>query len=250
MAVADITRAGTVFRNVGVLDDDDGQAKTVGFQLEDVGVEPVIADLDDVPTLESAIAWILERELAGLICDVQLNNLQRGMQFQGAQLVSRVVEEHRLPCVLTTGFGADLGMLVRPYRAHVPVLLGREETEDPDALVGGLHRCAAEIRDGRGDERRTWRVPLFIERTGMTEHGAALDVRVGGWAHKTPMRFPASMLGPERAAPPADGGLVGKVFFARVNLGAERESDLFLEDVERELLDPRGLELHFGQDGG
>lgn len=235
--------------SVGVLDDDEGQAKTMGFQLEDVGVEPVIADLDEVPTLESAVAWILERELAGVICDVQLNNLQGGMEFQGAQLVSRLVKEFHLPCVLTTGFGADLGMLVRPYRANVPVLLGREETEDPGALVEGLQRCAAEIRDGRGYERRTWRVPLFIERTGVTEHGTALDARVGGWAHKTPMRFPARMLGVEHDAKAAVVGLVGKVFFARVNLGAERETDLFFEDVEPQLLDPQGLKLHFGEDG-
>jgi hypothetical protein len=231
-----------------VFDDDEGQAKTVGFQLEDVGIEPIIADLADIPTLESAVAWILERDLGGVICDVQLNNLQEGMQFQGAQLVAELVAEHRLPCVLTTGFGADLGMLVRPYRANVPVLLGRDETEDPEALIGGLDRCMTEILDGRPRERRTWRVPLFIERTGITEHGTALDARVGGWAHKTPMRFPAEMLGAERAADAASGGLVGKVFFACVNMAAEREADLFFEDAEPEFLDPQGLGLHFGDD--
>jgi CheY-like chemotaxis protein len=247
VAVAELAPADTGLRSVGVLDDDEGQAKTVGFQLEDVGIEPVIADLGTVATLDTAIAWILESELSGVICDVQLNNLQGGMRYQGAELVARLVTEHRLPCVLTTGFGADLGMLVRPYRAQVPVLLGREETEDPVALVGGLQRCAVEISEGRGEDRRTWRVPLFIERTGETDYGTALDARVGGWAHKTPMRFPAVMLGPEPAARTAGRGLVGKVFFARVNLGAEREADLFFEDPEPELVDPEGLGLHFGE---
>lgn len=247
MSLAELAPAGTGLHSVGVLDDDEGQAKTVSFQLEDVGIEPVIADLDTVATLDAAIAWILESGLSGVICDVQLNNLQGGMHYQGAELVAQLVTGHRLPCVLTTGFGADLGMLVRPYRAQVPVLLGREETEDPEALLGGLQRCKAEISEGRRENRRTWRVPLFIERTGETDYGTALDARVGGWAHKTPMRFPAAMLGPERAAHAAGGGLVGKVFFARVNLGAVREAELFFEDPESELVDPRGLGLHFGE---
>lgn len=246
MALAELAPTGTRLHSVGIIDDDEGQAKTVGFQLEDVGIESVIADLDTVATLDHAIAWILESEFSGVICDVQLNNLQGGMHYHGAQLVARLVTDHRLPCVLTTGFGADLGMLVRPYRAQVPVLLGREETEDPAALVGGLQRCAAEIDEGRGENRRTWRVPLFIERTGGTEYGTALDARVGGWTHKTPMRFPARMLGVEQA-PVAGGGFVGKVFFARVNIGAEREADLFFEDPEPELVDPRGLGLHFAE---
>lgn len=246
MAVAALApRAG--LETVAVLDDDASQAKTVGFQLEDVGIEPLIVDLDEVPTLDDAVRWIGERNVGGIICDVQLNNLHGGMCFHGAELVARLVDEHKIPCVLTTGFAPDVWMLVRPYRAHIPVLLGRDETEDPEALVGGLERCAAEIRNGRGPERRTHRVPLFVERVGQTEHDTALDARVGGWVHKTPMRFPASMLDLASAQAARSGELVGKVFFARVNLGAEREPDLFFEAPELEFVDPAGLNLHFDE---
>lgn len=226
---------------VGVFDDDEGQARALGFQLEDVGMDPVVADLGDVSTVESAVEWIRVHKLGGLICDVQLGNLRTGMRYQGAELVSQLVREDQLPCVLTTGFSPDLGMLVRPYRADIPVLLGRDETEQPDALMDGLTRCAAEILGGRPPERRTFRAPLFIERVGPTEHGLAADARIGGRPHKTPMRFPAKLLGRD-----ADADLLGKVFFAHVNLAAEREDDLFLESVEAELIDASTLDLHFG----
>ncbi len=35
------------------------------------------------------------------------------------------------------------------------------------------------------------------------------------------------------------------VFFARVNIGAQREADLFFEDPEPKFIDPAGLKLHF-----
>jgi hypothetical protein len=180
-----------------------------------------------------------------VICDVQLSNLHPGMQFHGAQLVANLVAQHRVPCVLTTGFVQDVGMLVRPHRHLIPVLLTRQEIEDPEALVEGFSRCRNEIDHGPDAERRTRRVPLFIERVGHFETGIALDARVGGWAHKTPMRFPADMLGDEYTSKERAAELVGKVFFARVNLGAEQEHDLFLEDPEPEFVDPADLDLHF-----
>lgn len=59
------------------------------------------------------------------------------------------------------------------------------------------------------------------------------------------MRFPADMLGVEYTSKERAAELVGKVFFARVNLGAEQEHDLFLEDPEPEFVDPADLDLHF-----
>lgn len=244
MVVAGNADLATDFGVVAVLDDDADQAKTVKFQLEDVGINPLIVDLDEVPTLERAIGVVNERAEA-VICDVQLNNLHPGMQFHGAQLVADLVADHGVPCVLTTGFVQDVGMLVRPHRHLIPVLLTREEIEDPDVLVEGFSRCRNEIDHGPDSERRTRRVPLFIERVGLFETGVALDARVGGWVHKTPMRFPATMLGGEYATKEHAAELVGKVFFARVNLGAEREPDLFLEDPEPEFIDPADLDLHF-----
>ena len=248
MGLAEKVRSGGAPRRVAVLDDDAGQAQTVRYQLEDVGVEPIIADLDAVPTLNKALHWLNDADAEGLICDVQLNNLHGGMKFDGAQLVARLVTERRFPCVLTTGFPNEVWMLVRPHRSRIPVLLGRDETEDPEALIRGLERCGDEIHQGRPAERQTYRVPLFVERYEPTEHDIALDVRVGGWVHKTPMRFPASMLGDGALAVARTGDLVGKVFFARVNLGASRESDLFLEEPEPTFLDPSALELHFEGD--
>jgi hypothetical protein len=128
------------------------------------------------------------------------------------------------------------------------VLLGREETEDPEALVAGLERCRAEITGGRGPSRQTHRVPLFVEKVGFADGQVALDARVGGWGHATPMRFPATMLGADFKLEARARELVGKVFFARVNLGAEREPDLFFENIEAEFVDPEGLPLHFSAD--
>lgn len=245
MAVLDIApQVGHELGVVAVLDDDAGQAKTARLQLGDLGVEALIIDLDEVPTLEDATAWVLAHAQA-LVCDVQLNNLHGNVAFTGAQLVAHLVSEHKIPCVLTTGFLIDVGMWVRPYRQNIPVLLTREETVEAEALLEGLSRCHDEIVHGRSDERRTDRVPLFVEKAGPAEQGMALDARVGGWAHRVPMRFPASLLAEEYEAEGRAYALVGQVFFARVNIGARRESDLFFEDPEPDVTDPTRLKLHF-----
>lgn len=231
-------------QTVAVLDDDADQANTVRFQLEDVGMQPDIVDLEDVPTLDRAIK-VLQGRVNAVLCDVQLNNLHGGIEFHGAELVAELVAVHGMPCVLTTGFIQDVGMLVRPHRSRIPVLLTREEIEDPAALVDGFSRCRREILHGPNLERQTRRVPLFVERVGTFDTGVALDARVGGWLHKSPMRFPARMLGEKYDDRETAQHLVGKVFFARVNLGAEREPDLYFEDPEPTFISPNELSLHF-----
>lgn len=232
------------FGPVAVVDDDASQAQTMGFQLEDVGLEPLVVDLDQVLQLEEAATWLTARA-GSLICDVQLKNLHPGMGYHGAQLVANLIAQFRMPCVLTTGFTQDVGMLVRPYRGHIPVLLSREETEDSETLVEGLQRCKVELEDGPIPERRTRRTSLFIERVGQADGGVALDAQVGGWPHKTPMRFPAVMLGEEYGDRAQADQLVGKVFFAKVNLGAAREPDLYFEEPEPKFVDASELELKF-----
>lgn len=232
---------------VAVLDDDTDQAKIMRFQLEDVGVQAIIADLDMVPTLERAIQWIRGNANA-VICDVQLNNLHGGIDYDGAQLLARVIGDERIPGVLTTGFKDDVGMLVRPHRGHIPVLVSRDETEDPDILVAGVLMCRAEIDSGRGGERQTHRTALYIEKASMADTGVALDARVGGWARRISMRFPAAMLGSDFETIEHARRSVGKVFFAAVNLAATSETELFFEDIEPELIDPEGLSLHFEAD--
>ena len=243
MAVMELVEA-TDLGIVAVLDDDLDQAQTVRFQLEDVGVASIIADLDTVRTLDTAIAWIRDHAQA-VICDVQLSNLHDGIEYNGAELLARLFDDERIPGVLTTGYKDDVGMLVRPHRSSIPVLVSRDETEDPDILVAGVRLSRTEIESGRGDPRRTHRTALYVEKASLHAEGVALDARVGGWARRTSMRFPATMLGPAYT----DLGLarlaVGKVFFAKANLAAATEDELFFEDVEPRLVDPAGLPLHF-----
>lgn len=232
------------FGVVAVLDDDYGQARTLRLELEELGIEALVADLDDVPTLEQAVEWV-RSSAAAVVCDVQLGNLHPGIGFNGAQLVARLVAESQIPCVLVTGFPADVGMVVRPYRAQIPVLFGRDETEDPQLIVDGLRRCRNEMEHGRGPERATHRVPLFVEKVSAASEGVALDARVGGWTYRAAVRFPATMVDSSCDDVRVAEALIGKVFFARANIGAERDWDIFFEEPEPQMFDPTGLELHF-----
>lgn len=229
---------------VAVLDDDADQAKVVKLQLQDVGVETVIASLDEVSTLDRAIEWINGNAQA-VICDVQLNHLHSGISYNGAELMSSLVGDYKIPGVLTTGFKDDVGMWVRPHRYRIPVLVSRDETEEPEVLVDGVKICQTEIDHGRAADRETYRVPLYIEKAGITDVGVALDARVGGWSRKASMRFPASMLHVQYNDLDAARAITGQVFFALVNLGTEDETDLFFEDPEPDLVDPAELPLHF-----
>lgn len=229
---------------VAVIDDDLDQAKTVRFQLEDIGIESMVADLDDVARIDDAVDWI-QANAQAVICDVQLSNLHAGVQYNGAQLLSRVIGDHRIPGVLTTGFKDDVGMLVRPHRPHIPVLVSRDETEDPDILIDGVVLCRAEIEHGRAEIRQTKRTALFVEKASQHADGVAFDARVGGWSRRLSMRFPAVMLGCRYGELELAQAAVGKVFFAKVNLAATSETELFFEEVEPDLIDPAGLVLHF-----
>jgi CheY-like chemotaxis protein len=229
---------------VAVLDDDADQAKVVKLQLQDLGIDTVIASLDQVLTLDRAIDWISHNAQA-VICDVQLNHLHSGVGYNGAELMATVIGDHRIPGVLTTGFKDDVGMWVRPHRHRIPVLVSRDETEEPEVLVSGVEVCRAEIAHGRAPDRETHRVPLYIEKAGITETGVALDARVGGWSRKASIRFPAEMLSEQYSDLEAARVIAGRVFFARVNLGAGHETDLFFEDPEPDLMDPTELPLHF-----
>jgi CheY-like chemotaxis protein len=230
---------------MAVLDDDAVQAKAVKLQLEEIGVETVIADLDRVPTLERAIDWVLEHAQAA-VCDVQLNHLHSGVNYDGAQLLSSLIGDHAIPGVLTTGFKDDVGMCVRPHRWRIPVLVSRDETEEPEVLLEGVEICRKEMANGRAPDRETHRVALFIEKTATIDNRVALDARVGGWSQKASIRFPASMLGEQYDNIEAARAIVDHAFFAHVNLGAEHETDLFFESPESELVDPSELPLHFG----
>jgi CheY-like chemotaxis protein len=245
-----VSAASTAWPDIGtvaVLDDDTDQAKVVEMQLQDIGIETIIADLAEVSKLDQAIDWIAENANA-VICDVQLNHQQGGICYDGAELMSAVIGDHRIPGVLTTGFKDDVGMLVRPHRRRIPVLVSRDETVEPEVLVRGVEICRAEIAHGRAPDRETHRVPLHIEKTGVVDYRVALDARVGGWSRKASIRFPADMLGEQYKTIDAAREIVGRVFFARVNLGAEHETDLFFEDPEPQFVDPAGLALHFEAD--
>jgi CheY-like chemotaxis protein len=234
------------FSTIAVIDDDADQATAVGLQLEDLDLKPIIADLDEVPTLDSAIDWVASNAQA-LICDVQLSTQHDVVDYNGAELMSRIVGDCGIPGVLTTGFTDDVGMWVRPHRSRIPVLVSRDDTLEGEVLLGRMQVCRDEIARGRAPDRQTHRVPLYVEKAGFADIGVALDARVGGWSRKASMRFPAMMLGEEYEEIERARDLVGKVFFARVNIGAEHETDLFFEDPESELVDPRELPLHFDE---
>lgn len=229
---------------VAVLDDDTDQAKVVEMQLQEIGVDTIVADLEQVSKLEQAIAWITNNANA-VICDVQLNTHQPGIGYNGAQLMSAVIGDHRIPGVLNTGFKEDVGMCVRPHRRRIPVLVSRDETLEPEVLVKGVEVCRAEIDHGRAPDRETHRGPLYIEKAGVVDDHVALDARVGGWSRKASIRFPADMLSIQYDVLAAAREIVGKVFFARVNIGAEHENDLFFEDPELEFFDSVGRPLYF-----
>lgn len=246
MNVQTIVAPSELFGTIAVIDDDADQAAAVRLQLEDLELETIITDLDEVPTLQRAVSWVAENAQA-LICDVQLNHQHDAVDYNGAELMSQIVGEHHIPGVLTTGFKDDVGMWVRPHRSRIPVLVSRDETLEGEVLLGRMRVCQEEIAHGRAPDRQTHRVPLFIEKAGLADIGVALDARVGGWARKASMRFPAAMLGQQYKEMEPARTLVGKVFFARVNIGAEHETDLFFEEPESELLDPQEMSLHFDE---
>jgi hypothetical protein len=151
-------------------------------------------------------------------------------QFTGAATIAKLYDRQRIaPLLVTTWEKQDADTTIRLYRRKVPVLLSAEDFDNPEVIRGCFDASENEVIRGRiPPERRAWRTAVQIEDRDDKSNIKVVDALVPGWNPDAKVTFPLDLIEPELR----DLATPGQVFFAMVNIGAERDEDLFFGDFE------------------
>jgi CheY-like chemotaxis protein len=209
------------FEAIGVVDDDSSEAELYKYQIEDIGIRPILFGAG-FASLEDLVGKIRSAKVDAVVCDHRLR-VRDYAPFNGAEAVARLFEIH-IPAVLISRYTRiDVDMDIRPYRKKIPVLLSKDEV-DSESLLVALGQCKAELDGNVPTSRRPQRTLVRID--DVTQDLAVAFVP--GWNPNEAVRFPRSVVPePYRSALQPDDR-----FFTNVNIDAEKADDLFFENFE------------------
>jgi hypothetical protein len=209
---------------IAIVDDDDQLAETSKWDVEGAGYNAIVIRNGFFENIDALIKRIID-EADGAICDHRLS--PRGFaSFLGADLVARLYDLN-VPALLITQFFQDTDVSIRTHRRKIPVLL-RRDMANYEAIKVGLEYCVAELDGNFSVEREPVRTLLQIAGTTEEAGEEVCDVFIPGWNPQVSVRFPKLIIS-EDLRPSA---VEGNFLFAKVNVGAKREEDIYFFDFE------------------
>ena len=210
-------------RSVAIVNDDERDCDVWGYQVAEAGYEPHIVRRPGNRPFRSIeeLAHELEQHAAFAVVDHRLS--PKGLaQFTGAAMVAALYDRHLIaPLLVTTWEKQDADTSIRLHRKKVPILLSAQDfDDDPEMIQECFMASAREVRDGQVPlERRAWRTAVQIEGRDTDSKIKVIDALIPGWNPEAKVTFPLDLIKPELR----DFAFPGKVFFAMVNTGAERD---------------------------
>jgi len=218
---------GRHIEDVGVIDDSEDGRQTLSEELEDTDYDfrplPFTGPFQNVDELFGALA----QRTQAVICDHRLST-RNFAPFTGAEVVSRCYREH-FPSVLTTtysGIGVEIAR-IRLYRRYIPTLLTFSEAT-PDAIIKGWETCILEFRGHFRPSRKPWRTLVRVADKDDDYKEPILSVVIPAWNSDEKVSLLLSNV-PDDLQPHMTPGAR---FYARVNIGAERQEDLYFDEFE------------------
>ncbi len=211
-------------RKVAVVDDDDQAALTIIHALEDGRFSPYRQEAAD--NLMD-LAELIIRDSDAAVCD---HRLRYGAfaDISGAELAAALVER-RHPAILVTQYldqYADIA--IRSHRSSLPVVLRREDADEPEELRAAFARCKYELRRGKTDERKLHRTLLQVMDVSDVGGVKVVDAIVNGWNSKDTVRFPLFLV----AAEDRDKVERFSILSAHTNVSTPEKVDLYFENVK------------------
>lgn len=192
-------------KTVAVIDDDQEAADTIISTLEDGDFTAFHQkELDSIDALISSI--VSNSDAA--VCD---HRLRYGgfADISGADLAARLIQKAHPTILVTTYLDQDAGIAIRSFRPYLPVVLRREDADEPAKLRSAFARCIAEMERGKRDDRTAQRTLLqvkyvdTVKEASMEDSVVVVDAIVHGWNHSSAVRFPLSRSGARsRQGPP------------------------------------------------
>lgn len=205
------------------MDDDEHAALTIIHTLEDAKFKPYRQEAaENICDLVHAI--MANSEAA--VCD---HRLRYGgfADISGAELASALVKMGHPTILVTQYLDQYADVAIRSFRSNLPVVLRREDADEPDELRSGFARCKTEFRRGKIKERKLQKTLLHV--MDVTDVGGVpvIDAIVNGWNPKDTVRFPLDLVKKE------DQKLVDRksILTALTNFGTDKKVDLYFEDV-------------------
>lgn len=211
-------------KKVAVIDDDDHAALTIIHALEDGDFEPYRQEAAN--SVEELATSIIANSDAA-VCD---HRLRYGAfaDISGAELAAALVKRHHPTILVTQYLDQYADIAIRSYRSNLPVVLRREEADEPEELRSGFARCISEFRRGKIDDRKLHRTLLQVMEVTNVGGVEVIDAIVNGWNPKDTVRFPLFLVKPD------DRSKVKRftTLTALTNISTTEKVDLFFEDVE------------------
>jgi hypothetical protein len=215
LAAAEIER-------IGIVDDELEARESYEYAVADADLEAVSME-GPLPNLLTFVEDLPQKADA-VLCDHHLS-VKNYANFTGAALVASCYDR-RFPAVLCTDWEDAQIDLIRPYRPRIPALI-RPHDLTPESLTAGLEIFLKEINGEWTQERKPWRTQILV----VDEDGGNRDpfyVEIPGWSSDEVVRLTKNVVGLEVR----EHLRTGQRFHAKVNIGADRQEELFFLDWE------------------
>ena len=202
---------------------DDEEAVRAGYEelVVDLNVDPV-TEAGPLPDLETFVRRVVEHSDA-VVCDFKLTGGPYST-FNGTAAVSRWYDQKH-PALLCTMWDTAMIDELRRHRAKIPVLVNPSDL-DAGRIIQGFETCLEEFSGNRVDGRKLYRTLVRVEDlSGSEERLPYAFLAIPAWIRAKIVPVPLADI-PEHAR----GQIVsGGRLYARVNLGAEADEDLFFD---------------------
>jgi hypothetical protein len=209
--------------NVAVIDDQPLVRKSYGYTIQNVGLDPWLQEGPLPDSIDEASSSIAQGATAA-VCDYKLSG-RAYAKFKGAELAADLYKK-RLPVLLCTQYVHAEVYQFTPFRRWIPVILAPRDVNE-ETLIRGLRDCIAELDGEIRVERRPWRTMIHFLSEDEDSPGVYF-AEIPGWSVDQVIKIRLSSLPPgiRRSVKP------DYRCFAKVNLGAESDIDLFVYDWE------------------
>lgn len=203
---------------VAIVDDVEDSRDTFSDNLanENYRPKPMKGPFANIQALLNKV----QHEASAAVCDHHL--ISNYVQATGAATVAALYDR-QFPAVLVTKYNrADID-LFRQYRRRMPVLLSSAEADEIDHIRNGWSVCLNEFRGLFSETRRPWRTMLRVDDVD----SGFVFVTIPSWNSREVIRLPSTLF-PHAVF---EQITLGHRLFADVNKGAERQEDLFFENL-------------------
>jgi len=214
---------GTKINCVGIVDDSEDTRETISDDLRDANFTPH-PFVGPFATMDELLQGVL-RTADAVVCDHHLTprNYAPGT---GAEAVGWWYENH-FPSVLVTRYEKAEIEEIRRYRRGIAALIPSDEANS-DEIVKGFEVCIGEFRNQFTPARKPWVNMFRIDDVDKTSQPVHVYVVVPGWNSDEAIKLPMDIF-PDDLQKHVKSE---ERFFAKMNLGAENQEDLYFDAIE------------------